>query len=327
MIPSDFFHECRIPGPYPTARAAARLAAIVLAGALTGAENASAQTPISMIPSDVRVYTAEKIITPLIIDGRPDEEVWSLVPWSESFIDIRGANHPDQPHLRTRMKILWDTHNLYVAAELEEPHLWATLTERDAIIYRDHDFEIFLDPDGDGEAYYEYEVNALGTVFDLFLDRPYSQGGSATIDWDIPMLQSAVHLRGTLNDPSDMDEGWTIEVAIPWIDIIPPNTWEGWRDVGMEPGPTIPNHIAGPHKPPRERIVPRHGDIWRMNFSRVHWPLEIVDGGYVKTEEWDFGEDHPEWNWVWSPQGEINMHLPSRWGAVRFRDGQAGGDR
>jgi len=63
-------------------------------------------------------------------------------------VDIRGEDHPD-PTWTTRARILWDATHLYVGAWLEEPHLWGTLTDRDAIIYHDHDFEVFLDPDGD----------------------------------------------------------------------------------------------------------------------------------------------------------------------------------
>ena len=29
-------------------------------------------------------------------------------------------------------------------------------------------------------------------------------------------------------------------------------------------------------------------------------------------------QEHPEDNWDWSPQGEVDMHLPSRWGWVVF---------
>ena len=73
-----------------------------------------------------------------------------------------------------------DADHLYLAARLEEPHLWATLTDRDAILYREHDFELFIDPDGDALAYYELEINALGTEFDLFLDRPYNRRARRT---------------------------------------------------------------------------------------------------------------------------------------------------
>ena len=52
---------------------------------------------------------------------------------------------------------------------------------------------------------------------------------------------------------------------------------------------------------------------WKVNFSRVHWETEVVNGEYVKT-------DRPEYNWVWSPQGLIYMHMPDLWGLVQFSD-------
>ena len=57
---------------------------------------------------------------------------------------------------------------------------------------------------------------------------------------------------------------------------------------------------------------PRAGDTWRVNFSRVEWEDRIVSGRYEKVP------NTPEDNWVWSLQGEVNMHLPKRWGYVRF---------
>ena len=50
-----------------------------------------------------------------------------------------------------------------------------------------------------------------------------------------------------------------------------------------------------------------------MNFSRVEWRLRVKDGKYEKVP------GTKEYNWVWSPQGVINMHVPEKWGTVRFR--------
>ena len=106
--------------------------------------------------------------------------------------------------------MLWDDQYLYVAAELEEPHVWATLTEHDSVIFHDNDFEVFLNPSGDGLNYFEFEINALNTSWDLFLPKPYREGGKADNSWDIPGLRTAVHVNGTLNDPRDTDRGWTV---------------------------------------------------------------------------------------------------------------------
>lgn len=237
-----------------------------------------------------RSYVAPFTDSALTIDGLPNERPWELAPWTADFVDIRGKEDAP-PRFRTRAKMLWDTSFLYVAAELQEPDLWATITERDAIIYRDDDFEIFIDPDGDTHNYYELEINALGTVWDLFLVKPYRDGGPALDNWDIEGLQSAVYLNGTINDPSDRDVGWSVEVAIPWESLA---------------------EAAGTTTPPAD------GDRWRVNFSRVEWPLEVRDGVYIKTAGSQSAEAHLEDNWAWSPQGLVNMHYPEMWGFVEF---------
>ena len=301
----------------PLRSALAPAVALACAGAAVagGPPEAHAQ-----LAGDARLYEAPRVPVAPVIDGDLDEEAWRVAPRTESFVDIRGEGWPT-PQWATHARLTWDACCLYVAAELEEPHLWATLTDRDAIIYRDHDFEVFLDPDGDGLAYYELEINALGTEFDLFLDKPYRSGGSAHIAWDMEGLRTAVRLDGTINDPSDEDRGWTVEIAIPWAALRPPD--------GVAAGPEAVPDNARPSGAPESPdsgnrepgTAPNPGDEWRVNFSRVQWPLVIEDGGYRKAREPVDWSDHPEDNWVWSPQGEIDMHLPEKWGVVRFVEG------
>jgi hypothetical protein len=231
-----------------------------------------------------RGYVCYRATSPVTIDGRPDEAAWRAAPWSEPFVDIEGDRKP-RPRYRTRVKMLWDDRCLYIAAELEEPHVWATLTRHDSVIFHDNDFEVFLDPDGDSHLYAELEVNALGTTWDLLLPLPYKDGGRAVNAWEITGLRTAVHVDGTLNDPRDTDRGWTVEIAWPW---------EGLAEL-----------TAGP-------VPPRDGDQWRINFSRVQWQHEVVGGRYRKVK------GQREDNWVWSPQGVIDMHRPERWGYLQF---------
>ncbi|MDH4131818.1 MAG: carbohydrate-binding family 9-like protein [Gemmatimonadota bacterium] len=236
-------------------------------------------------------YVAEAAARPIVVDGRLDDAAWGGAAWSADFTDIEGDSRP-APRWRTRVKLLWDSTALYVGAELEEPDLWATLTRRDAVIYHDNDFEVFLDPDGDGLAYFELEINALGTVWDLFLPRPYRLGGSAVDEWDIAGLRSAVALQGTLNHPVDRDAGWTVELAIPFTALT----------------------ASGVSTP-----APADGTRWRVNFSRVEWDLEVIDGEYRKPTDPASGQPRREHNWVWSPQGVVDMHRPEQWGTVEFR--------
>src|SRR5262249_54252544 len=107
-----------------------------------------------------RGYVCYRARTPITIDGRLDDAAWADAPWSEPFRDIEGDRKPEPP-LRTRMKMLWDDSALYIAAELDELHVWATLKDHDAVIFHDNDFEVFLDPDADSHLYGELELNAL----------------------------------------------------------------------------------------------------------------------------------------------------------------------
>lgn len=243
-----------------------------------------------------RHYVSMRARTPPLIDGVIEEAAWGSAPWSEDFVDIEGDIRP-RPPLRTRTKLMWDDRYLYIAAELEEPDVWGTLTERDAVIFHDDDFEVFIDPDGDTHQYYELEINALGTVWDLFLVRPYRDGGPAIDSWDIVGLRSAVRVDGTINDARDTDRGWTVELALPW---------------------SVLEEAAPGGRPPTA------GDVWRINFSRVDWDVTAGPTGYSKLTDPATGEPLPEHNWVWSAQGVIDMHRPEHWGYLQFSEVEVG---
>jgi hypothetical protein len=187
--------------------------------------------------------------------------------------------------------MLWDDDYFYVAADLQEPHVWGTVIRHDAVIFIDNDFEIFIDPDSDTHEYYEIEINALNTEWDLLLRYTDKDKYKTSNDWEIPGLKTAVFVTGSLNDPSDIDSGWSVEFAIPW-------------------------NVLGEYA--HKAAPPRDGDQWRVNFSRVEWRHEVVGGTYQKIKGWR------EENWVWSPQGIIAMHRPEKWGYVQFSTGKPG---
>lgn len=270
--------------------------AALLVASQCSAEGQPAGPDDTALPFAPNHYVAYRTTAPLLIDGKPDEEDWLAAPWTGDFVDITGeAGMP--PRFRTRARMLWDETHFYFAAELEEPQLWATLTERDAVIFHDNDFEIFIDPDGDTHAYYELEFNALATVWDLMLLKPYRDGGPAVDGWDVRDLAVGVHVEGTLNEPGDTDQRWTVEVAIPW---------RAFNEIG------------------RSGLLPKAGDQWRVNFSRVEWQVDVAEGRYVKKIDPETGKHVPEDNWVWSPQGAVNMHMPERWGYIQLSSVGAG---
>jgi hypothetical protein len=248
------------------------------------------------LPYSPARYVCYRADAPPVVDGKLNDSVWQRAPWTSDFVGIEGDDRR-RPTLRTRAKMLWDDTCFYLSAEMEEPDVWGTLTDRDAIIYNDNDIEVFIDPDGDTVNYYELEANPLGTVFDLMLPHTYRDGGPAIIAWDIAGLKLAVDVRGTLNKPGNKDEAWTVEMAMPWRIL-----WEA--SAGRRP--------------------PRAGEQWRVNFSRVEWPFVVKDGRYARQVDPATGKPVPSSDSTWSPQGFRDIHMPERWGFVQFSPVAAG---
>lgn len=237
----------------------------------------------------VRNYTVIRSTSEINIDGKSLESSWNQAKWTEEFEDIEGDLKP-APKFRTRAKMLWDDENLYILAELEEPHIWSYIEKQDAIVYHENDFEVFIDPDCDTRNYFEIEINARNTLFDLMMPQPYRSGGPPVISWNADSIKTAISVDGTINNPSDTDKKWVVEMAIPF---------ESLR-LGLG------------------NVVPENGQIWKINFSRVEWQTEIKDGKYGRKTDSETGRLIPEDNWVWSPIGIINMHYPERWGMIQF---------
>lgn len=264
-------------------KVSALFSALFLLGVLTvnAQETWSYQAP--------KGYLIHPVSENMTMDGIANESIWSEVPWTDYFEDIQGDKMP-LPRFKTRVKMAWDKDFIYFLAEMEEPHVWGDITKRDAVVFHNNDFEIFIRPGLYATHYAEFEINALGTVWDLMLMNAYREGGPVINSWDMADLKTGINIDGTLNDASDIDRGWTVEVALPWSAI---------------------SELRYPDYRPKE------GDQWRLNFSRVQWQHQLDKGKYGKKKNAQ-GRNLPEDNWTWSPQGVINMHQPESWGYLQF---------
>lgn len=207
-------------------------------------------------------YRVQRTPRPPVIDGMLSDDVWRLAAPVELVGSLDGA----PTSLRTVARLLYDDRNLYVSFDCEDRDVWGTMLKRDDPIYNEEVVEIFLDANADGRTYNEIEVSPNNTVFDAYF--PERRRGM-DLSWDSG-LKSAVKIRGTLNDPSDLDEGWSVEMQIP-----------------------IARLAEVPHVPPRR------GDRWRFNLYR----LEHVDRKRVEGQAFSplfIGDFHhlPRFGWL-----------------------------
>ncbi len=260
------------------------------------------------------MYEALRVPEPLELDGSLSHPAWRKAPKSELFVDMATG---DRALLDTRCSLLWDDGKLYIGFWIEDPYPTAHQTDRDSLIFRENDVEVFIDG---GDCYYEFEVNARNTVYEVFfiwrdayrrgsrfhipefdlLDRnAYSFGGNfdrteehfwhgthprgtrwALLDWDFPGLESAVHVDGRLNDRSARSQGWTAMLVFPWT--------------GMK-------HLAG-----ERSLPPRNGDVWKFFLGRFQ-KLQV-------------GAESVQAAWCLSAHGVYDTHMPEKFTPVRFCD-------
>jgi hypothetical protein len=260
-------------------------------------------------------YTARKISSSIAIDGNIDKDVWQKANWSKRFVDMVNG----QPGMyNTQSAMVWNDTHLYIAFRAEEPFVEATLTKRDSIVFVENDLELFIDG---GDCYYELEVNAANTVYEVFFiwkdaykkgsrfdiapfdvhqQQAYTFGGDydrtgasfwkgthqrgirwAFTGFDMPGLQTAVQVEGTLNNNNDIDKGWNLEIAIPWSSL-----------QLLANGKSLP---------------PSNGDEWTMFLGRFQ---KLMPGGKELIP-------HPAM--ALSSHGIYDTHLPEKWSRIEFR--------
>jgi hypothetical protein len=254
--------------------------------------------------NEIAHYTALRVNHPIRVDGKLDEADWKAAPASPRFVDIITG---DKTQHDTHAMVLWDDDHLYVAYRAEEPKLRAKYTKHNDPIYYDNDVEFFI---AGRDAYYEFEINGYNTVYEVafvwndayekmgFAAKPdfarplmvpfngvgftnHPRGGRlGNFQWEFPGRKNAVHLDGTVNDDSDVDKGWTVELALPWKSM-------NWLTTD---GRALP---------------PKDGDVWRMDFSRFNTykaPEPAKDSG----------------GWVWTRHGVWDSHIPECFAYIRF---------
>jgi Carbohydrate family 9 binding domain-like len=259
-------------------------------------------------------YVAHRTPGAIAADGRALSAAWATAQRTRRFVDLVTG---EPATLDTTASILWDDENLYIAFWADEPNVVATMTERDDLLFFENDLEIFIDG---GDSYYELEFNALGVRYEVFYlwrdsvtpgskwdsprfdvhdPRVHSFGGDHPLDrasfwtgnhprgtrwaylnYDLPGVQVAVSVQGSINDPTVVDTGWTAEVTIPWASL-----------GDLANGRSLP---------------PSDGEVWGIFLGRFE---QVATRGPGTTATAGWGA---------SPIGVADTHVPESFTQVRF---------
>jgi hypothetical protein len=164
-------------------------------------------------PPVVREAECRRAQARIKIDGIIDEVAWNkaqVLQGFSAFWDRRKAKSA------TKARLLWDDEYLYFCAEMEDVDLYADVKEHNGMCWTNDVFELFFKPAEDKLPYYEFQVNALNTVLEMYLPSRGAGGYQRFAPLGNLGMESAVKLDGTLNDWTDKDKGWTVEGRIPW---------------------------------------------------------------------------------------------------------------
>jgi len=181
-----------------------------------------------------RDYVVHRAKGAIEIDGVLAESAWDRADKAGPFVRSLDGKPASAA---TEARLLWDDDYLYVAFLAEDANVSGAFFKDDEKLYTSNVVEIFLDPSGDGSHYDEIEVAPTNAIFDASFAGGARQG--MDLSWS-SRAKHAVHVDGTLNDPRDVDRGWTVELAIPFASV-----------TGM----------------PKPR--PQRGDRWRFNLYRL----------------------------------------------------------
>ena len=155
-------------------------------------------------------YQVQRASGRIVIDGKPDEKAWEAAAPIELAFPWKFQTGAKQ---KTTAKLLWDDDYLYVAYECQDLDTVALRTERDDPTYLDDAVEIFINPKPSQTAVYiGLEMNARGVLYDYLM----SDARYAFKRFNLQGVLLATFIRGTLNVRGDQDQGWSLEVAIPW---------------------------------------------------------------------------------------------------------------
>lgn len=193
------------------------------------------------------MYTAHKIDREIEIGKAWNDPIWNLAEPTKWYRVLTDK----EPISKTEAGILWSDNYVYVTYKAYDRDIFAYNTERNSPTCDDDVLEFFFSPIPENGWYYNFEINALNTVYDAYQPKPhFAGGGHRWKHWDCEGLKSSVFIKGKINDTSVEDEYWQLQIAVPFSAL---NLKDG-------------------------KSKPDFGDAWTFMLSRYDYSIYLEDG-------------------------------------------------
>ena len=224
--------------------------------------------PVKATPSDgppIPRYEVKRVATPLTIDGQLDDKAWAAASPAVTLQFLWESQTGAKQ--KTFVRILWDDQNIYLGYECEDSDITAQFQKRDDPTYQDDAVEVFINPRPSQDGlYFGFEMNVRGILYD------YANHGGRTLvkQYNADGVRIATFIRGTMNERGDKDQGWSLEVAIPWSNFDslsrPPQAGAVWkanlnRWDGVEPNRRMSIWSDPQQQTPWPHIPQRFGEL------------------------------------------------------------------
>jgi hypothetical protein len=192
-------------------------------------------------------YICNYTPTPITIDGSLTDPAWA----GGNFIPFHLPCSDEEPLSKTEARMLWDDNYLYVGFKAYDQDIWGYLTERNDTTCSEDVLEIFFKTHPDKDPYFNFEINALGTIYDAYNLKRHAGGEDhhRWKRWDIEGIKTGIFIKGELNNPDVIDEYWQLEVAIPFAGL-----------------PTMAGKAPNP------------GDTWLFHLARYDYSIHLPNG-------------------------------------------------
>jgi hypothetical protein len=184
---------------------------LVVIAAAASLASLAAQTPAPAPSAAIPRYEVKRATSPITIDGKLDETAWTSASPAVTLQFLWDSQTGAKQ--KTYARVVWDAQAFYVGFDADDADINARFEQHDDPTYQDDAVEIFINPDPKQETvYYGFEMNVRGVLYD------YLNYNSRTLfkRWDATGVKIATSVRGTMNNRTDTDTGWSLEAAIPW---------------------------------------------------------------------------------------------------------------